>query len=1128
MSLYLTDDMVQQAEIALPSNFYSGTQGARGGLEWAHDGSRVFVCGWDDNYDGLIVWYDCTDAFDLSTASSSPDGSWTPSLGRCHDLKFNSDGTKMYVREYTPDDLVVQYNLNTAYEPNNNNVGNFYISGNPTRKGFDISGDGKYLYISNGGRYQQREMSTPWEIDTVGSEIKSFTPANIDSPENISFIPDGTRVYYTDKSNNHYGMADLSTPWELDSATHKWTDTYSRGDVSDVKWDDDGDRLYMTTSDGSQLYVEEFDIPTNNLLVQLGNVDLSDQSDVELTVYEDINGNGDGVQTDPDGRPYNRKDTVSLSDSVTSYPVGEFNADIGDEYWIDIQFNGSIEAESYVRQPIEVTGFTYEETDGDIDLQTIHYQPLNISGGGDSNVSVSTDPASIDFESVDIDYVNTPVEAQAGILDYEFSLFPISGSGTGETSSTVDPAPIRFEIEDGFRTLDYDGVIALHYKTGDTDVIFETFDPSVETSGEIEASPEPAEIDFALTGDSGNSMEAVISGVGVWAEKDDVDFQVFGPSIELSGEAKLKADPAEIDFFILPIPTELDMEAPEDGTSIEFKPIGGYNSKDGSSGGSFGPTYGAGPLQLNVYFETHDPEAVGQGEVEAVAETAEFEIQPNSGKGGALTPKFTGEITPTPDPVEFEISTVDADVYGQGETISDIPLHTFAYEPINTVPFQGSGDFVRPRALEFHLNTTPSDPTGEGETTANAGEPIEYELFPVGARPLWGSGEFAQPDPLEFNITAVETDSLGEGGHEAEAKKYKYEIKPVNPLSLLDPGDFVTTGSMAFRLNAIDPLAGTTDPEPTPLSVEYDFQPHDVKPMGPGEYARPVMEDIEFEALDPYAIKPDAHDLDGAKIEFEALDLHSGPYAQEIEFKLLEPSIEITGEVESSAKKVDFTLSPDEPPIEVSEVVLDMPYVVFDFVGGDEQTVSYSFEPPGPGQAGIQLYTNKTHDNEIVDPVSDIGPGGGRDGDPLFVNTQFDGNNGDVKFTRIYLKNNSPRLNYSNVHLSSDDDRPGNEHSLNIQDSFTAQRGDGTKITIPPSMVGQARIQFYYEPNQDSIPLDPEAYSPAIDVGEVGPRGSTRDHVEIYMMMVVDPGTDDGVINEFHPQIDAQEHIPVR
>lgn len=174
----------------------------------------------------------------------------------------------------------------------------------------------------------------------------------------------------------------------------------------------------------------------------------------------------------------------------------------------------------------------------------------------------------------------------------------------------------------------------------------------------------------------------------------------------------------------------------------------------------------------------------------------------------------------------------------------------------------------------------------------------------------------------------------------------------------------------------------------------------------------------------------------------------------------------------------------------------------------------------------LQFYSNQDNDGNVVDPISDTGPDGGRAGDPIFDSAVFQGDTGDVKFTRVYLHNESDDYMYSDIRVDAYDLNESGGLPLEISESFTVERPGGSDITIPAGMVGQPRLQFFYEEGHTTIPEDPQAYSGLIEPGDMLPSGAPSDTRVIYLMMVIEPNKPTSVYEDIQPRVRAVESVP--
>lgn len=175
---------------------------------------------------------------------------------------------------------------------------------------------------------------------------------------------------------------------------------------------------------------------------------------------------------------------------------------------------------------------------------------------------------------------------------------------------------------------------------------------------------------------------------------------------------------------------------------------------------------------------------------------------------------------------------------------------------------------------------------------------------------------------------------------------------------------------------------------------------------------------------------------------------------------------------------------------------------------------------------GLRLFTNRNQNGDIVDPISDAGQDGGRPGDPFLDDNVFQGDKGDVKFTRIFLHNESSDFIYSDIRVDAIDRDPSGQLPLEISDSFTVQKPGGSTIEIPSSMVGENRMQFYYEPNLTAIPEDPLTYKELVEPDDIDVNGAPDDTRVLYVMMVIEPNTPTAVFDDISPRVRAVESVP--
>ena len=152
------------------------------------DGKRVYVTNDEDDDDQSVIEYSLTTPFDISTAVKSSEtlltiqeGGSSEVMDNPHAIEFKPDGTKMYV----------------------------------------IRSDGT---AGNTVAIEQFSLSTPWDSSTISwtgrTDLQTGCTTSIQS-RGLDFKPDGTRVFVASQGNKKVGQYDLTTPWDISTATNQ-------------------------------------------------------------------------------------------------------------------------------------------------------------------------------------------------------------------------------------------------------------------------------------------------------------------------------------------------------------------------------------------------------------------------------------------------------------------------------------------------------------------------------------------------------------------------------------------------------------------------------------------------------------------------------------------------------------------------------------------------------------------------------------------------------------------------------------------------------------------------------------------------------------------------------------------
>ena len=153
---------------------------------------------------------------------------------RLHAMRFNNDGTKMFLVDADGTVGVIEYNLSTPYLPGSASFGNFFGLGDLGShfQDIDFDDDGTRMYVlegrygaANANRIHVYKLSTGFDTSTatfVSSMLNFFDAAGGGgSPGSMHFSKDGMKFYQATFANNGYGNQnkvfeyDLSCPYGI-------------------------------------------------------------------------------------------------------------------------------------------------------------------------------------------------------------------------------------------------------------------------------------------------------------------------------------------------------------------------------------------------------------------------------------------------------------------------------------------------------------------------------------------------------------------------------------------------------------------------------------------------------------------------------------------------------------------------------------------------------------------------------------------------------------------------------------------------------------------------------------------------------------------------------------------------
>jgi DNA-binding beta-propeller fold protein YncE len=228
------------------------------GVTFKPDGTRMYVVG---SVKDNIEEYSLSTAWNISTASSVRLKSLSLQDTESRDIRFKDDGTKLYILGADGDEIN-EYSLSTAWDISTASfVQVFSITLQETEATglfFKSDGSGMYVLGQTGDDVNEYSLSTPWNISTA-SFVRSFSIASQDvSPHGLAFNDDGTRMYVVGIFYGRVYEYNLSTAWDISTATYGTLTNTLVPSPNDIRFKPDGTKMYTVSAANNT--VREYDL----------------------------------------------------------------------------------------------------------------------------------------------------------------------------------------------------------------------------------------------------------------------------------------------------------------------------------------------------------------------------------------------------------------------------------------------------------------------------------------------------------------------------------------------------------------------------------------------------------------------------------------------------------------------------------------------------------------------------------------------------------------------------------------------------------------------------------------------------------------------------------------------------
>ena len=216
------------------------------GLSFNNNGTKMYIVGTQSDD---VQEFTLTTAFDISTRTYDGDDSYDldDKEGAPTSVKFNNDGTKMYMLGFSQD--IHEYSL-PAFDVSE---ASFEQSKTLTEitnlkpKDLEFNSDGTKMFIFDTSNIYVYTLSTAFDISTASHDNTVSVSDFEDDATGFAFSDDGTVMFTLGRKDKAVNEFYLSTGFDLTTASHVSsfsigsTDTHPKG----IGFNDDGSKMFF-------------------------------------------------------------------------------------------------------------------------------------------------------------------------------------------------------------------------------------------------------------------------------------------------------------------------------------------------------------------------------------------------------------------------------------------------------------------------------------------------------------------------------------------------------------------------------------------------------------------------------------------------------------------------------------------------------------------------------------------------------------------------------------------------------------------------------------------------------------------------------------------------------------------
>ena len=227
------------------------------GLTFNNDGTKMFVTGHTQDE---INEYTLSTAWDVSTASFVDSFSTQSEDGDTRDVKFNQDGTKMFVLGKS-NDRVFEYTLSTGFDVSSTvtfiDCKSVSPVGDPEELEFSPDGTKMFVLDNSGNDVNEFTLTTGFDISTASYVQTLIVDVEENTPTGLAFTYGGTKMFITGWERDTVIEYTLSTAFDISTAS--MGDSYAIADAVENKpsaltFSSDASKMFIMGRSGDKVH----------------------------------------------------------------------------------------------------------------------------------------------------------------------------------------------------------------------------------------------------------------------------------------------------------------------------------------------------------------------------------------------------------------------------------------------------------------------------------------------------------------------------------------------------------------------------------------------------------------------------------------------------------------------------------------------------------------------------------------------------------------------------------------------------------------------------------------------------------------------------------------------------------